>query len=127
MGNSVLYQKVSAEWVLKELFVEMRFASVRVGENGNPDYEAIYLIGHDDKRNEYILHLFDTFGVTSRPTPGLGIRENNSIRFRFDYEAGIWYNTFTWLPASKAWKNTITYEQEGKELTFAEKELLPTK
>jgi len=47
-----------------KLFVEMRFTPVRIGEEGNPDYEALYLVGYDKKTTEYVLHLFDTFGVT---------------------------------------------------------------
>ena len=45
MSDTALYQEVNARWVLRELFVEMRFSPVRVAEGGNPDYEALYLIG----------------------------------------------------------------------------------
>src|SRR5207249_8034184 len=82
MGDTALYQEVNAKWVLRELFVEMRFSSVRVAEGGNPDYEALYLIGHDEKTTEYVLHLFDTFGVTSKPVPGIGTRKDNTVRDR---------------------------------------------
>ena len=61
---------------------------VRVVEEGNPDYEALYLIGHDEKTTEYVLHLFDTFGVTSKPVPGIGTRKDNTVRFKFDYAVG---------------------------------------
>ncbi len=71
MGDVALYQEVNTKWVLRELFVEMRFSPVKAGEGGNPDYEALYLIGHDKKTGEYVLHLFDTFGVTSKPVPGM--------------------------------------------------------
>lgn len=124
MGDVSLYQEVNAKWVLRELFVEMRFSPIRAGEEGNPDYEALYLIGYDKKTNEYVLHLFDTFGVTSKPVLGIGIRKDNSIRFKFDYTVGPWYNTFTWNPDQKTWKNMIMYERkDGSEGTFAVKEL----
>lgn len=126
MGDTALYQKVDAKWVLRELFVEMRFSPLRVGEGGNPDYEALYLIGHDKKTDEYILHLFDTFGVSSKPTPGVGQLKDNSILFKFNYDVGPWLNTFTWNQEHKSWKNTITYEhKDGMKGTFAEKELTP--
>ena len=126
MGDIALYQEVNARWVLRELFVEMRCSPVRIGEGGNPDYEALYLIGYDKKTDEYILHLFDTFGVTSKPVPGVGQRKDNSIRFKFDYEVGPWYNTFTWEAIMRSWKNIITYEhKDGNKGTFAEKELVP--
>jgi hypothetical protein len=126
MGDTALYQEVNAKWVLRESFVEIRFSPARVGEGGNPDYEALYLIGYDKKTNEYVLHLFDTFGVTSKPVPGIGTRKDNLIRFKFDYTVGQWYNTFTWDPAQRSWKNMITYERkDGSEGPFAVKELIP--
>ena len=104
MGDTALYQEVNARWVLRELFVEVRSSPVRIGEGGNPDYEALYLIGYDKKTGEYILHLSDTFGVTSKPVPGVGQRKDNSIRFKFDYTVGPWFNTFTWDPGRGCWK-----------------------
>ena len=126
MGDTSLYQKVVARWILRETFIEMSCTPVRIGEGGNPDYEALYLIGYDKKAQEYILHLFDTFGVTSKPIPGIGQRTDNTIRFKFDYEVGPWFNAFTWNPEKKSWKNTINYEQkDGLKGTFAEKDLTP--
>src|SRR5436309_604081 len=124
MGDTALYQEVEAKWVLRELFVETRFSPLRVGEGGNPDYEALYLVGYDKKTGEYVLHLFDTFGVTSKPVPGIGTRKDNTIRFKFDYTVGPWFNTFTWDPGRRSWKNMITYERkDGSEGTFAEKRI----
>jgi hypothetical protein len=125
MGDTALYQEVNAKWALRDLFVEMRCSPVRVGEDGNPDYEALYLIGYDKKTAEYVLHLFDTFGVTSKPFPGIGVRKDNSVRFKFNYEVGPWFNTFTWVPDRRCWKNIITYERkDGIEGTFAVKEMI---
>jgi hypothetical protein len=126
MGDTALHQEVNAKWALRDLFVEMRCSPVKVGEGGNPDYEALYLVGYDKKTAEYVLHLFDTFGVTSKPVPGIGLRKDSSIRFRFDYTVGPWFNTFTRDPGQKFWKNIITYERkDGSEGTFAVKELTP--
>ena len=127
MGDTPLYQKVEARWILRETFLEINCTPVRVGEGGNPDYEALYLVGQDRKTSEYILHLFDTFGVTSKPVPGIGVRKDNSIRFKIDYAVGPWFNTFTWDPSRRSWKNIITYEhKDGNTGTFAVKELTPT-
>ena len=125
MGNSALHQEVVAEWVLDGLMLQMRFSPVRIGEGGNPDYHAIYLIGRDQKTDKYVLHLFDTFGVSSHPVPGIGERRSNTLSFRFDYDSGPWFNTFHWEPSAGTWKNRITHREGGKELTFAEKELIP--
>ncbi len=127
MGETSLYQKVEAKWALRDLFVEMRFSPTRVGEDGNPDYEALYLIGFDKKTGEYILHLFDSFAVPTKHIPGFGTRDGNTIRFKFAYDVGPWYNTFTWNPDKKSWKNVITFDQkDGTTGTFATKELVPT-
>lgn len=126
MGDTDLYQDVTVKWVLRETFLEVHCIPVRVGENGNPDYEALYLIGYDKKNGEYILHLFDTYGVTSKPIPGIGKRKDNTIQFTFNYDIGPWTNTFSWNPDKKSWKNTIIYEhKDGNKGTFAEKELNP--
>jgi hypothetical protein len=47
MGDKKLFQEAVGRWVLNGLFVELRFRAIRVGEGGNPPYEAIYLIGFD--------------------------------------------------------------------------------
>lgn len=125
MQNGKLYQQVVAQPILRDRFVEMRFTAVRVGEDNNPDYEAIYLVGHDERTDLYVLHLFDTYPVSSKPVPGIGKREgDNAVRFRFDYEGGPWLNTFTWRSDSKSWLNVITYQKDGRNETFAEKELI---
>ena len=86
MGDKKLFQKAVGRWVLNGLFIELRFRAIRIGEGGNPPYEAIYLIGYDSKLENYVLHLFDTFGVTSNPVTGKGKRSGNTIRFEFSYD-----------------------------------------
>ncbi len=125
MGDASLHQAVVAKGALADLFVEMHFTAVHPGEDGNPAYEAIYLIGRDEKRDRYVLNLFDTAGVVTKPVPGVGIRDGNSIRFQFDYDSGPWFNTFTWLPKSRTWRSVITFQEAGQVRTFAEKELIP--
>ncbi len=120
-----MYQDVRARWVLRDLFLEVSFSSVKPGTDGNPDYEALYLMGYDQKEDKYILHLFDTYGVSAKPVPGIGVRDDDSIKFRFDYSIGLWLNVFTWKPEKRSWLNTITYQKDERTVIFAEKELLP--
>lgn len=124
MGDKTLFQKAVGRWVLNRLFLELRFNSVQIGKEGNPPYEAIYLIGRDSKTGDYVLNLFDTSGVTSRPVPGIGKLKGNTIRFVFNYDAGPFTNIFTWRPRQYSWTMLLTSEEEGKAKVFAKKEMI---
>lgn len=95
MGDKNLLQKAVGRWVLNDLFLELRFKAIQIGKEGNPSYEAIYLIGCDNKTGDYVLNLFDTFGVTSKPVPGLGKLEHNAIRFVFTHDTSLFINVFS--------------------------------
>jgi hypothetical protein len=123
MGDKSLFQNVVGRWVLDGLFLELRFEASQVGEGGNPPYEAIYLIGRDCKNGNYVLNLFDTFGVTSRPVPGLGELKGNTIHFVFTHEDSIFVNEFTWHPRVHSWTMLLTSEKEGKTKLFATKNM----
>lgn len=123
MGDKALLQKAVGRWVLNDLFLELHFKAVQIGKEGNPPYEAIYLIGYDNKTGDYVLNLFDTFGVTSRPIPGLGKLEGNTIFFVFRYDNGPFINVFTWRPKRRSWNMLLMSEEEGKKKVFAKKEM----
>jgi hypothetical protein len=123
MGDKTLLQKAVGRWVLNGLFLELRFKAIQIGKEGNPPYEAIYLIGCDNKTGDYALNLFDTFGVTSRPVPGLGKLEGNTIRFIFAYDTGPFINAFTWHARQHSWTMLLTSEEEGNTEVFAKKEM----
>ena len=120
-----MLQKALGRWTLQGLFVELRFQAVRVVEGGNPSYEALYLLGYARKAGKYVLHLFDTFGVTSRHVPGIGARDRNRIRFEFAYDAGRFVHEFTWHPERRTWTLVPTYEADGATGVFAKKEMTP--
>jgi hypothetical protein len=123
MGDKTLLQKAIGRWVLKGLFLELRFKAMQIGREGNPPYEAIYLIGFNNKTGDYVLNLFDTFGVTSRTVPGLGKLEGNTIRFVFAYDTRPFINVFTWHPRQHSWRMLLMPEEEGKTIVFATKEM----
>jgi len=123
MGDKTLLQKAVGRWVLNGLFLDLRFKAMQIGKEGNPPYEAIYLIGCDNKTGDYVLNLFDTFGVTSRPAPGLGKLEGNTIRFVFTHDTGPFINVFTWNPRQHSWRMLLMSEEEGKTIVFATKEM----
>ncbi len=123
MGDKTLFQKAVGRWVLNGLFLELRFKAVRIGEEGNPSYKAIYLIGIDNRTGDYVLNLFDTFGVTSKPVPGVGKLRGNTVNFVFSHDAGPFINVFTWHPEKHYWTMLLTSEEKGKKKVFAEKEM----
>ncbi len=125
MSDKTLFQKAVGRWVLNGLFLELRFKATQIGKEGNPPYEAIYLIGCDNKTGEYVLNLFDTFGVTSKPVPGVGKPEGNTVRFVFTHDTGPFMNVFTWYPRQHFWTMLLTSEEEGKTEVFAEKVMTP--
>lgn len=104
MGSKPLSQDVVGEWLLGRRFVRMRFV-----ETGTPmaasgvRYEAEYIIGFSPEREQYQLHLFDTFGPRYAATVGFGTRRGQSIEFVFEYPDGTLSNTFTWRPEANAW------------------------
>ncbi len=126
MGDKTLFQKAVGRWVLNGLFLELSFKAVGIGEEGNPLYEAIYLIGIDNKTGDYVLNLFDTFGVTSKPVPGIGKLRGNTICFVFSHDTGPFTNAFTWHPKQHSWTMLLTSEEKGKPKIFAEKEMRPS-
>jgi hypothetical protein len=123
MGDVTLFQKAVGRWVLDDLFLELRFTAIQVGKEGNPPYEAIYFIGRDKKTGNYVLNLFDTFGVTARPVPGIGKLEGDAIRFVFKYDTGLFTNVFRWHSKQHSWTMLLTSKEEGKTKVFAEKKM----
>jgi len=123
MDDKSLFQNVVGQWVLNGLFLELRFEATQIGKEGNPPYEAIYLIGRDSKTGNYVLNLFDTVGVTSRPVPGIGELKGNTVRFVFTYDNSLFVNAFTWHPKQHSWTMLLTSEEGGKTTLFAKKEM----
>ena len=126
MGDTPLRQHVSAVWTLGGLFLRVHCRSTLPTPHGQPPYEALYLIGHNEADDVYVLNLFDTFGVARRPVPGVGRQEGNSVPFVFEYDQGPWTNRFTWFPEKKSWTNEITYFKDDELRTFATKLLTPS-
>jgi hypothetical protein len=126
MGDKTLLQKAAGRYVLDGLFLELRFKAIQVGKEGNPTYEAIYLIGRDGKTGDYVLNLFDTFGVTSKPVAGIGKREGNSIRFVLNHGASLFINVFRWYPRKRSWTMLLMSKEKEKTEVFAKKEMTPS-
>lgn len=120
MGEIPLQQAVTAYWVLGGLFVEMKFKSTLA----ESPYEALYLVGFNKGEDKFVLHLFDTFGVSTKAYPGLGIQERNSIAFVFDYPDGLFNNRFTWKEETQIWEFEQSFIQDGEAKIFATKKMV---
>ncbi len=124
MGSTELHQKVEAHWVLQGLFLQMHFLQQDAPAPGRSLYEAIYMLGYDEKTDVYVMHLFDTFGVSYAITPGMGQRQGDSVEFIFDYPEGPFSNTFSWVEASGQWEMLLrAADPEGGWRVFATKTL----
>lgn len=124
MGGAPLAQNVEARWALGGQFIEMRFVQADAPAAWRSRYEALYLIGYDDRAHRYVLNLFDSFGVASAPVAGLGVREGNSIAFAFPYADGDFRNTFTWRPEAREWDMILERRAPaGQFVLFARKRL----
>ncbi len=124
MGATNLVQAVEAHWILQANFLQMHCLQTDNPAPGQPAYEAVYLLGFDEKKGEYSFHLFDTFGPGYAATVGFGRRQGDSLEFLFDYPAGPFSNTFTWKPESGGWEMLLRRQDvHGDWQTFATKRL----
>jgi len=119
MGNTPLRQSVTARWILNGLFVEMVFKSTLTGS----PYEAVYLIGYNSDEDVFVLNLFDTFGVSTKPSPGMGKRDEDSIPFIFDYADGPFTNHFIWDDQAQSWRFEQTFIKNNTRQVFATKHM----
>lgn len=71
----------------------------------------------------FVMHLLDTTEIPTECVMGLGRREGNSIPFLFEYGQTPFTNTFTWHPDRDSWSFVQTYEEDGQQRVFAEKEM----
>jgi hypothetical protein len=96
----------SATWVLNHQFLQLHMMDVASPST----YEAIVLIGYIYSDKQYVAHWTDTFGAKFSAL-GKGTRKGNSVEFRFEYQDGPFFNTFTWYPEHKEW--ILRMESQG--------------
>lgn len=121
MGDTVLHQAVESRWALGDQFVEMRFREL----DGRP-YEAVYLVGLDDRSATYILILADSTGVYANPSAVVGIGQKNgdAVTFSFGDPTPSFTNRFEWHEAGGSWSHFLTsIEPDGRATIFATKHL----
>jgi hypothetical protein len=121
MGDIVLHQAVESRWALGDRFVEMRFREL----DGKP-YEAVCLVGLDNRSATYILILADSTGVYPNPSAvvGIGQKDGDVVTFRFGDPTPSFTNRFEWHEADGSWSHFLTsIKPDGRATTFATKHL----
>jgi hypothetical protein len=89
---------VSVKWVLNHQFLLVHMQDVRQP----PRYEALVTIGIIHATGQYVAYWSDIFGGKFSAR-GIGTRIGNAVEFRFDYDDGPFFNTFTWIPERQQW------------------------
>jgi hypothetical protein len=124
-GSAELRQRVNARWVVQNRFLQVHFLAEVLASQGRPRYEAVYMLGYDDESQEYVLHLFDTFGASYARTLGIGVRRGDSVEFIFQYPKGQFSNTFSWDREKGTWKMLLRQRGDGGDWeSFATKTLV---
>lgn len=126
MGDTRLRQEVDAAWIVQGRFLRMHFLDSRPSDRGAAPYEAVYVIGHDEDPDEYVLHLFDTFGAGYSRTVGIGTRRGDTLEFLFDYPDGLFSNAFIRDSAGEGWRMLLRAKEGDHWKPFAEKRLSPS-
>ena len=120
-GNEVTHD-IDAEWVLGHYYMRVLETSREVAAGGEPEYEAIVLIGWDEATAEYACLWLDNTGGSglSSNVIGRARRDGDAIPFVFRVPDGsIIHNTFTYDRDDDAWAWAIDTEREGTRSEFA--------
>jgi hypothetical protein len=111
---------LQVSWVLQHHFVQLHMRDVKEP----PGYEALVLIGYEEKNDRYVAYWCDTFGP-DQAAAGFGKRQGNAVQFTFNYSDGPFYNTFTWDPEASRWTFLMQSEKkDGTRVVFAEDSVL---
>ncbi len=98
-GRPVSY-RLHVEWVLDHQFLRLDMRDVAAP----PAYQAIVLLGVDNRSARYVAHWIDVFGGRFSETLGYGRRDGDAVRFTFEYPDGPFHTTFTFDPTARAWR-----------------------
>jgi len=111
---------LEADWVLNHQFLRLHMKDVQTP----PEYEALVFLGYDNASERYVAHWIDVFGGRFSETLGYGRRENDSVRFVFEYPDGPFHNTFRWDPKASSWTFLLESKNpSGQWVPFAEDRL----
>ena len=113
---------IDAAWVLGHYYMRVFETSRETTAAGEPEYEAIVLVGWDESTEEYACLWLDNTGGggLSSNVIGRAKREGDAIPFVFGVPDGsVIYNTFAYDRNDDAWTWAIDTEREGIRTEFA--------
>jgi hypothetical protein len=120
-GNEIVHD-LEVEWILANHYIQIKEVSRGRDQNGNPEYEALVLIGWDDEAEQYACLWLDVTGGEGLTNGVIGraSREGESIPFVFDMggDAAI-HNTFVYEREADRWNWVIDNVREGTPSRFA--------
>ena len=121
--NRSVKNNFSAAWVLNHQFIELNFVDVA----SPPAYIAKVSIGYDCISERYVVHWLDNFGGRFSKTLGFGIKNEQTIEFRFEYPDAPFINKFTYDSKNDSWHLHMTTKNEKGEWTVFGDEYLKRK
>jgi hypothetical protein len=114
---------VTAEWVLNHLYLRLHEVSREKDAAGQPQYEALVLIGRDEPAKEYQCQWLDTTGggALTPESVGHGKRDGEKIPFAWKDKDGTvsFNNTFAYDRRTDSWSWIMDNIQKGKPVPFA--------
>ncbi len=90
---------VEVQWILNHQFLQ-----IHEKDKTDGGYEALVLVGRDEKSERYVVHWNDIYGGRVSETLGYGVRSGDEIALVFEYPEGPFRTTFRWVPAKKQWQ-----------------------
>lgn len=114
------HHEAQADWILNHQFLRVHEKSSAGAPKGERPYEALWFLGYDPDKKQYVMHLLDVFGRSYSETSGFGTRGGDQIRFLFDHPDGRFRTIFRWNPAGGSWEWVMDQQDKsGKWIAFA--------
>ena len=113
---------VSAEWILQHQYLQLHEVSREKDLLGHATYEAIVIIGWDERLHQYGCIWLDITGggALSGQAIGRATPKGNEIPFLFKAsDTTAFHTTFVYDPKADAWKWVMDDEEKGKLQPFA--------
>jgi hypothetical protein len=112
---------VQVSWILQHQYLQIKEVAREKDSTGKASYEALVLIGWDEKLHKYSCLWLDVTGGGGLMNDVFGHAERvgNTIPFLFNICGSLFHTTFAYNAASDTWKWTMDGEEKGTLQPFA--------